>query len=262
VDPDPDPQHCVHRSEYSYTDSFPLPRSLSRGRDAVIYEDDLMKDRERSFDDVEERERKNKKTKRKKKRKTKTDSDESAAEEESESKKKKKKHKKEKRRKGRNESEEEEEKSYGKDEEEKKETQQEAAAEQKPAGLVPYDSVEEEEEEKRGKMEPEMPKREEEVMSETALTKDEEMVAVEPALPHPVAKEPALPHPSPLSSKFKSSFSQILVEPGLPTLPTLIFDERTAELVAKVSTYLITYRTYMHTCFLLVYLWCSPPWPR
>jgi hypothetical protein len=209
---------------------------LSRGRDAVIYEDDLMKDRERSFDDVEERERKNKKAKRKKKRKTKTDSDESAAEEESESKKKKKKHKKEKRRKGRNESEEEEEKSYGKDEEEKKKTQQEEAKEQKPAGLVPYDSVEEEEDEKRGKMEPEMPEKEE-VMSETPLTKDEEMVAVEPALPHPVAKEPALPHPSPLSSKFKSSFSQIMVEPGLPTLPTLIFDERTAELVAKVSTH-------------------------
>jgi hypothetical protein len=220
-----------------------LPRSLSRGRDAVIYEDDLMKDRERSFDDVEERERKNKKTKRKKKRKTKTDSDESAVEEESESKKKKKKHKKEKRRKGRNESEEEEEKSYGKDEEEKKETQEEAA-EQKPAGLVPYDSVEEEEEEKRGKTEPEMPKKEE-VMSETVPTKDEE-TAVLPQPPAAVAKEPALPHPSPLSSKFKSSFSQIMVEPGLPTLPTLIFDERTAELVAKVST-------HKHSFFLNVY---------
>ena len=68
---------------------------------------------------------------------------------------------------------------------------------------------------------------------EEGVPPPDEVVAEKEAV-EPAAREPALPHP-PLSSKFKSSFSQIAVEPGPPTLPTLLFNERTAELVVKVS---------------------------
>jgi len=216
-------------------------RSGSRGGDEMVYEDDILAERQKLYRGKGgDEEKKEKKTKKKNKKKSKEDD-----EDDDDSKKKKKKHKKDKKAKReeeeeREEKEEVEEKKVGEGEEKEVESLPEKKL---SAPLVSYESQDDEKEADVTLTTTDSieltPNRSHDLISAADEAKPASIDVIPAAdVAKPVAVD-ALPETevstaTEASTKFKNSFSEVeeIAKPAV-VLPTLIFNKKTSELAAK-----------------------------